>query len=463
MINSLLDQIIEAGESARAEFKATLPSTDIIGQIVCSFLNTRGGTLILGVGDDGKVIGLDGASLKAEHIRRDLLDRISPPAAWSINVDQLKGKDVVVLDVPQGIERPYVYGNAIFIRRHTTTVPATSAEINTLIDRRYVEGSRWERLPALGFELEDLDVEEIKRAAREAQERRLYRFDDPDDPLSVLEQLSLSAKGLVLGGAVILFGQQPARRFPQVRIRAARFKGTDPLSDFSDNRIFEGHAFKLMESVEQFLLAHIPIESELPQRGVQRTDKPVYPWRALREALLNAIVHRDYAAFDGGLSVAVYDDRIEIWNSGSLPSGITVESLKVLHPSLPHNPDIANVFFLRGHIERWGTGTQRIVSQCVSSGLPEPEWETDESGVRLTIRLKLKHLKIELNSRQIRFLRKLKLGQRVFPSAYFRLVAEEAKERRARQDLVELFRAGYLNREGRGPSTSYIRTDKALP
>ena len=462
MINNLLEQIIDSGESVRAEFKAALPSTDTIGQVVCSFLNTRGGTLIIGVDDSGKVVGIDDALMKAEQIRQDLLNSISPQAAWSINVEQLKGKDVIVLDVPQGLERPYVYGNGIFVRRDTSTVPATNAEINSLIDKRYVEGSRWERMPALGFELEDLDIEEIRRAAREAQERRLYQFDNPDDPSSVLEQLSLSTKGLILNSAVILFGRNPARRFPQVRIRAARFKGIDPLSDFSDNRVFEGHAFKLRESLEQFLLAHIPIASELPRRGTQRTDTPVYPWPALREAMLNAIVHRDYAPFDGGMSVAIYDDRIEMWNSGSLPSGITVESLKGLHPSLPHNPDIAHVFFLRGHIERWGTGTQRIVNQCVELGLPEPEWSTGEDGVRLTIRLKHKYLRIELNSRQIKLLRRLKVGQRIHPSDYFTQVAEEAKERRARQDLLELFRAGYLSREGRGPSTYYIRTDKAL-
>jgi ATP-dependent DNA helicase RecG len=262
---------------------------------------------------------------------------------------------------------------------------------------------------------------------------------------------------------VVLFGKHPARRFPQVRIRAARFKGADTVTDFSDNRIFEGNAFELIESAEQFLRAHIAIASELPIQGVRRADTPAYPWRALREAVLNAIVHRDYASFDGGLSLAIYDDRIEIWNSGSLPSGITVESLKGPHPSRPHNPDIANVMFLRGYIERWGLGTRMILSRCLDSGLPEPEWLTDSGGVTLIIRLTPKSKGTELNSRKVGLLRKLKTGERILPSDYFALVSSEAKERRARQDLLEMSKAGYLRREGKGPATAYIRTTKPIP
>jgi ATP-dependent DNA helicase RecG len=94
---------------------------------------------------------------------------------------------------------------------------------------------------------------------------------------------------------------------------------------------------------------------------------------------VNALVHRDYSAFDGGMSVAVYDGRMEFWNSGQLPDEMTVEDLRVTHPSRPINPDIAQVCFLYGLMERWGIGTQKIIRSCVENGLPEPDWKVDRN------------------------------------------------------------------------------------
>jgi ATP-dependent DNA helicase RecG len=380
-----------------------------------------------------------------------------------VNVRELDGKEILVIDVPQGLESPYVYGHGIFVREGSQSVPADSTAINRLINQRGTEDVRWERLPALGAEVSDLDIEEIQQTANEAIKNRLYTFSNDNDPFGILEQLGLASGGLIRNSAVVLFGKRPERRFPQVRIKAARFKGNSVLDQFTDNRTFEGHAFTLVQKLESFLRTHISIASELPSQGTRRSDKPAYPWPALREALLNAIVHRDYAAFDGGVSVAIYDDRIEFWNAGQLPEGMTVEDLKGLHPSRPHNPDIANVFFLRSYIERWGIGTRQIVIRCQEAGLPEPEWQqADGGGVRLTIRLKPAEREISLNPRQTRLLRSLKPGDRVVPGEYFASVKKEVKERRARLDLAELSEAGYLMREGQGPSTVYVRTERPL-
>jgi ATP-dependent DNA helicase RecG len=459
-----LMQMIAAGESQRVEFKTSGADTDAVAKEVCAFLNSDGGTLIVGVSDNGKVVGVEDAPQAAESIQQHLLDGISPKASWSVNVATTDGKEVIVIDVPRGHESPYVYGSGIFVRSGTQSVFATSEVINRLISRRGAEEIRWERLPALGVEVDELDKDEIRRTASEAISGRLYSFSNVDDSFSILEELGLAEDGLIRNGAVVLFGKHPERRFPQVRAKAARFKGKSVLEPFADNRTFEGHAFNIVDKLESFLRTHIPISSELPSQGTRRSDKPAYPWTALREALLNAIVHRDYAAFDGGLSLAVYDDRIEFWNSGKLPEGMTVEDLKQPHPSRPHNPDIANVFFLRGFIERWGIGTRQIVNRCLEVGLPEPEWkEGYGGGVTLIIRLKPKAREIELNPRQVRLLRELEPGEKIEPGEYFSSVKNEVKERRARKDLTELFEAGYFTREGQGPSTVYIRTDKNLP
>lgn len=457
-------QIIASGESERVALRATAPKPATIGKTVCAFLNASGGTLIVGVSSTGQLRGVKRATELSETIQRDLMTNISPNAAWSVNIDDVEGKQMIVLDVPQGEEKPYIYDTNIFIRRGTKTVEAIGADISSLIDQRRAQGTRWERLPALGFEIGDFDEEEILMAGREAQEKRLHRIEEINNPLGIMEQLNLASRGMILNSAVALFARNPARRFPQTRVRVARFKGEN-LTSFVDNRTFEGHAFALIEKIESFLLMHIRIESELPKRGLKRSDAPVYPWPALREAMLNAIVHRDYAAFTGGMSVAIHDDRIEFWNSGSLPEGITVENLKGPHPSRPVNPDIANVFFLRGLIERWGIGTRLIVRECRQANLPGPQWKTDGGGVTLTIRLRpeRKKLEIDLNLRQRELLNRLKPGDRLNPREYYEAVAEQVKERQARVDLLALTDSGYLRREGRGPSTVYVRTQKPAP
>ncbi len=466
MNNSLLTRLIKNGESESVEFVSPLVKMERIGEIVCSFLNKNGGTIILGVSDNGKIIGIKNVQKYLDQVRKHLFEKISPRFSYSMVKSQINNKETILIDLPKGNSQPYSYSDQIFIRSHLHTRVATASDISQLIDQRHRFNSRWESLPALGLDLKDLDKEEILRAAKEARDERLYVFPNPGNPSSILEELNLSLNRMLLNSALVLFANDPTRRFPQIRIRAARFKGIEK-SSFIDNQVFEGHAFNLLRKSEKFLRSYIPIESELPKKGLKRQQKPSYPWLAIREALINAIIHRDYEAFDGGLSIEIYDDRIEFWNSGMLPSGMTIQDLKQKHPSRPHNPDIAQIFFLRGFIERYGIGTQSIINQCLEAGLPEPEWREISGGISLIIRLQkvstTKSISIEMNKRQISLLKKYKPGNEFTPSDYFRLVSNQVKERRARTDLVDLTRDGFLLRKGRGSSITYVRTKKSLP
>jgi ATP-dependent DNA helicase RecG len=208
------------------------------------------------------------------------------------------------------------------------------------------------------------------------------------------------------------------------------------------------------------------VASSLAPDELQRRDRLAYPLPAIREAVVNALVHRDYSAFDGGMSVAVYDGSIEFWNSGSLPDEMTVEDLRTTHPSRPINPDIAQVCFLYGLMERWGIGTQQIIRACVESGLPEPEWKVDRNGVTLTLRLSEKEptplVTGRLNLRLLNVARRLRPGQKLKVTDYLDLVESEVKERQARIDLNHLAEAGYLQRIGAGPATIYVRTNKEV-
>lgn len=464
MPSPLFQRFLAAGESEQVAFLSAEPELAAIGKLVCAFLNSRGGTLLVGVGEGGEPLDVKASGPTSQEIQRHLTETVSPQALWSVSLEELDGRSVIAVDVPQGSEPPYVYGDDIYVRLGTAVKAASGVEITRFIEKRHTQSIRWERLPALGFEMEDLDEEQILRTAEEGLRRRGYRFSDVKSPRAILEELNLCRGGAMLNSAVVLFGRNPARRYAQLRVRLARLSGERELS-FKDSRVLEGNALSLVDEIARFLERHIEIASELPKTGVRRSDVPAYPFPALREAVMNALAHRDYEAFDGGVSISIYDDRIEIWSSGSLPQGMTLKELKEERISRPRNPDIAHVFWLRELIERYGIGAGLIIDECARAGLPEPEWRIGGSGITLTLRSRRPAGVPEpgdLNTRQRNFLTASKSGDQVSIGEYARQYAKEVSQRQARTDLAQMTIAGYLRRQGRGPSTTYVRTDREI-
>lgn len=172
---------------------------------------------------------------------------------------------------------------------------------------------------------------------------------------------------------------------PQCLLRVARFRGTDKMQ-FLDNRQFNGNAFTLLANAERFLRDSLPIAARFEDDRFDRIDEPLYPPLATREALANALCHRDYSIGGGSIGVAIYDDRLEITSAGSLHFGLTPEKLFVPHESRPWNPLIARAFHRRGLIEEWGHGTLKMTDLTSAAGLPMLEIEDDGWGVTVRFR-----------------------------------------------------------------------------
>lgn len=462
--SSWKDDFPQEGETL--ELLAT-PSFERIGSAVAAFLNGNGGQLVVGVEDPShlssqrRILGVSNAEAVRVRLRDHLAQALAPSATVSVSVVNMAGKDCIVLDVPPGQAPPYVYMDRIFVRTDGQVRAALPRELSALVSRRYEEPVRWERLPALGVATVDFDEAEIAATAREA-ENRSYPFfmNDHADVAFVLERLNLWQDGQPLNGAVVLFGRDPGRRFPQTMLRAVRYAGEDQ-AVLHDIQVLDGNVFVQLRAAEAFLRRELATVSTLPEHGLVREDRPAYPWAAVREALVNALVHRDYAAYDGGVSISLYPDRLEFWNAGTLPEGWTVGDLKAGYVSRPHNPDIAHVFFLRGYMERFGTGARRILAACAAAGLPEPDWKLTGGGIRLTLReaVPLVQPPASLHERAVAFLRETPPGTAIrrrdygdrFPSV---------SERTVRNDLARLVELGYFAPTGSGPRAAYVRTEK---
>jgi len=208
------------------------------------------------------------------------------------------------------------------------------------------------------------------------------------DITQILTNLKLVRKGKLINAAVVLFANEIHAKYSNCMIRLARFKGNDKLGDFIDNQRVYGNAFRILSSANEFALRHLPISSYFQPNSMQRIDQPAVPQLALREAIINAISHRDYANHSATLALAIYDDRLEIWNNGSLPPELDVDALRKPHQSYPRNENLASIFYKRGWVEGWGTGTITMINYCQQNGTPEPEFQEYSGGFSVVFRFK---------------------------------------------------------------------------
>ncbi len=229
-------------------------------------------------------------------------------------------------------------------------------EYERLLLARLHARHRWETLPATGWSIADMDADEIRQTVVEAVTAKRIAAVPSEKPEAILRRLNLLADGHPTQAAVVLFGRNPLPQFPQCEIRLARFRGVTK-SEFIDNRQFQGHAFTLLRQADAFFDMHLPVASRIVSGPMRREDRPQYPPEALREALVNALCHRDYSEAGASVGLAIFDDRLEVWSWGRLPGDLTPEKLRIDHPSVRRNELIAEVFYRRGHIERWGRGT----------------------------------------------------------------------------------------------------------
>ncbi|HWC61851.1 MAG TPA: ATP-binding protein [Verrucomicrobiae bacterium] len=419
-----------------------------VAHAVCAFLNSEGGTVLVESGAHPV------ASL-VKTIESELREKLHPPALWSVTPIERAGTGYCLVDVPAGRDRPYTVDGTIYIRKGAATVAASPDEIRQMVEGGFREIERWERRLIPGGNLDRLAEGVIHGVARRAHTNRNLSLGK--DLKSILTALNLFRDGTITNAAEVLFGDNPTQQFPQARVRVTVY-AMDKGGDFIDNRQFEGPALLMLDEVFAMLRKHLSVSATFKE-GLQRIDRPVYPEAALREGLVNAFVHRDYSNFSGGLAVDVYPGRLVIWNSGSLPPGLKIGDLTREHPSMPRNPDIAQVFFLHGLMERIGRGTQKIISACAEAGLPTPQWKVDETGVTLTFFAKAKKADAaKLNLREQKILGELKSGEAIrLPDYCERLTVSE---RQGRRDLGELVDGGWMEREGDGPSTIFRRTPK---
>ena len=379
MVFDDIKELVKKGESETLEFKETTGSKREVAKTVCAMLNNRGGIIVIGVRSDGVISGQKMGKGTIEKVVGELR-RIDPPFFPRIDRVNIGGElEVLVIEVFSGDTVPYRYGDCAYRRYGNTTCSMSRDEEYQMYVGCVHSEQRWENQFAEGWGVDDLDLDELQRTVDKIIDKgRFSSFSSliSREPVELLCRLGLCRDNELLRAAVVLFGKSKRIEVEMLQcvLKVARFRGVDR-TEFLDNRQFRGNAFSLFSYAERFLSENLPIAGRIDQGSFVRIDEPLYPLKALREALANALCHRDYASGGGSVSVGIYDDRLEITSTGPLHFGLTSEKLFEVHESLLWNPLIAEVFFNCGVIEKWGRGTTEMAKLVEDAGLPKLEIE----------------------------------------------------------------------------------------
>jgi ATP-dependent DNA helicase RecG len=433
-------------ESQTVELKRR-PSSNI-GESICAFANTTDGTILVGVTDEGKVTG---ASVKMESQIANIAHSCKPAVYPHIESSRIEGKTILVIEVSRSKGLIHSYKNIAYKRVGSHDMPLSPDEV---IEYAKNTGRiRFDEQICEDAAPKDIDGLKLREFVVRARTERGLKINARCSSKEILRRLELCPKDRLTNAALLLFGKAPQRFLLQAELRCARFKGTKPLK-FIDMKVSGGTVIDQVEDALTFIQKHIELAADI--KGLEREERWEYPIEALREAVVNAICHRDYEA-SGNVQVRIFDDRIEIWNPGGLPFGLKVKDLKKEHESKPRNRLIAKVFFLIRLIEQWGTGTNRLIEETIQYGLPEPEFEDKRISFVVTFRkskLTEEYLKeMGLNERQRKAVGYLRESKRITRQKYASLL--DCSIRTAFNDLQNLVDRNVIQRKGKGKYTYF--------
>ena len=344
---------------------------------VSGFANAQGGTLYIGKDDNGNIIGVENTKKLLEDLPNKITAALGIVADVNLHESE-QGNYIEIVVEPQS--HPVSYKGEYHLRSGSTKQELKGKALDTFLLKK--QGKHWDSVLVPNTAIEDLSLIALQRFRNEAV--KSGRIDEEvlnDSTEHLLRDLQLidDDSNNLKRAAILLFHPKPEKFVTGAYVKIGFFRGDDDDLDFQD----EVHG-SLMEQIEKTfdLLKNKYIVYAISYEGISRREKPTFPVAALRESLLNAIAHKDYAS-GVPIQISVYPDRIVFWNSGHLPPAISIEKLLQKHPSIPYNPDIANALFRCGDIEVWGRGYRKIVKSVLEHKQLPPVIK-DMGGLMLT-------------------------------------------------------------------------------
>lgn len=381
-MSETIEQRLRLGEDARTEFKSVAQGgldQKALAREIVAFANGRGGQIFIGVEDDGTPTGA-GSIQEADVLMRQAVqvcqNRVQPAIYCPVTKVEVGGKLLLIVDVPAASpDRPYQTDGRCYVRDASMARPATRDDLLRLVQSQHIH---YDETALAGTTKEDLDLDALERFLRDAYgpaavPRRMHYLQalqcvDPGGALTV--------------AGVLLFGREPQRWLMDARISAVYFAGRRISGEMADKAEIDGNLFQQLESAMAFVRRHLPAPARV--EGWQRLELGI-PEQVMREAVMNALAHRDYRAASQ-IRIFMYGDRVEIINPGVLLNQLTLDSIRLGGISQRRNPSLAAVLSRAGRRENLGMGVPEMIGLMVERGLPEPEIRVEGGHFRVVLR-----------------------------------------------------------------------------
>jgi len=416
---------------------------------ICGFANAQGGTLFIGKDDNGNVVGVKNAAKLLEDLPNKITTILGIVA--DVNLHETEQGDYIEIVVePQ--PNPVNYKGEYHYRSGATKQELKGAALDKFLLQKY--GRKWDSVTIPNVSISELKQETFEFfKTKGIESKRLNESSRNDTPEQVLNNLKLIENGNLKRAALLLFHPDPEKFVTGAFIKIGFFRtNTDLL--FQDT--IHGNLFEQVEKTMELLLTKYT-KAFISYKGLSRIETYEYPEDALREALLNAVAHKDYAGCTP-IQIRVYADRIKIWNEGQLPENWTVEDLLQEHFSRPYNPDIANAFFRSGYVESWGRGIEKMTEQCTKAKLPPPIITNKGSDFWITFRKDIYNAVdlglLGLSDRQVKAVMYVKEHGKITNLEYVE-INKGITNRTALRDLDSIIEKGVFQRVGEKKATHY--------
>ena len=415
---------------------------------ICGFANANGGKIFIGKNDKGEIVELKNSNKLLEDIPNKIQNHLGIICDVILHKEDEKHYIEIVV---KPHEVPISYKGKYHYRSGSTKQELKGASLNEFLLKKV--GKTWEEALEQQATFDDILDEAVKEFQYEAHQSQRYpMIKGETDYKKIFSNLRLYKNNALKRSALVLFGKDPRNYMINAFVKIGKFGNSE--SELLFQEVVEANAFQLADKTIEILDKKY-FKKTISYQGLNRIEISEYPYKAVRECLLNAIIHRNY--FGAPIQISIYEDKFMVWNPGNLPEELTLDDLKVKHASYPRNPIIADVFFKAGLIETWGRGTIKIIEECKNAGLPEPKFEVLNGGIAVTffknVLSKEKLIEKGLNKRQLIAVEYLKNNDFLTNSIYQDIC--KTSERTASRDLEQLTNKKILIKIGEKKGTKY--------
>jgi ATP-dependent DNA helicase RecG len=444
-------------EREHVEFKTSLSLINEIIKAISAFANTKGGKIIVGVDDSGKVLGVEIGKGTIENLANRIAQNTEPKIQPTIKVETIDGKKVIIIEVKESLDKLVLAFGRPFKRVGKSSPKMSKDEYERLILEKHKEKLQFDKDVCEEAEIEDIDNKKVKAYLKLREKNRNISSKIKLPIKQLLINIKAVTKIKPTNAGILFFAKDPLKFISHAQLRLVRIKGVKIYDNILDRLDCNGTLWEMVDAGEDFIRKNIRLLGFRTDKSFRREDRFEYPIRALREAIINGLIHRDYFN-PADVRVFIFDDRVEVVSPGPFPKGVTPE--KPEHR--PVNKILSQLMYDIGYIEKYGSGIYLENELCLKNGNEKPVYEITANQTKVVFKSQVKDVTVleigekaleGLNERQRKAVEYLKQNGSITKGKYMEIT--QISHKTAYEELKDMVDKNIILRQGKGRATIY--------